>query len=326
MNFAQMIELEWEQLYATRTEEEFIRIKQKNFPTKFDEEFFFRGSGDDLCHIHHIYYVNGHVHRHSFFELMYVYRGHCHQIMGGEKIHMSAGDVCILNLQSEHHVYIEDKDTILINVLIKPELFEKSFLGLLSDNNLLSNFIVNSLYDERNRCDYLYFPASDSSSSLVSLVEQLIMEDMTKHICYKSAIECTLGMIFVEMARIRNRQFDADSAQNLGGHTITEVITYISEHYANISLTQIAEHFHYHPNYLSSLIKKFCGMSFSSFLMDYKIKNACRMLKNSDQSVSQIAELVGFEDRSYFNRAFKKQTGLSPTAYRTGGGEAGLRG
>jgi AraC-like DNA-binding protein len=58
------------------------------------------------------------------------------------------------------------------------------------------------------------------------------------------------------------------------------------------------------------------GTSFIDYLKDYRLAMAARLLSASDASILEIAEDVGFESLSYFNRAFKKRYGMTPTQYR----------
>ena len=58
------------------------------------------------------------------------------------------------------------------------------------------------------------------------------------------------------------------------------------------------------------------GKSPKEYLTEYRIKQACRLLKETDLSISAIAYSVGFENNLYFSKAFKKQKGLSPSEYR----------
>ena len=74
----------------------------------------------------------------------------------------------------------------------------------------------------------------------------------------------------------------------------------------------------YHPRYLSSLIQKGFGASFSRLLNDYRIKAACSLLQEGKQSITDIYLSVGFESQSSFNRNFKAIMGVTPLRYRQG--------
>lgn len=61
------------------------------------------------------------------------------------------------------------------------------------------------------------------------------------------------------------------------------------------------------------------GCSPSAYLTRYRIQRACQLLRHSGLSVGEVAASVGFEDRLYFSRAFRRETGRSPTEYRADG-------
>lgn len=73
-----------------------------------------------------------------------------------------------------------------------------------------------------------------------------------------------------------------------------------------MTLNSVANHFHYHPKYLSSLIRKYTSRSFSDILKDIKLQEICYYLKYTDMTIDEILEKTGYADRSYFNRMFKK--------------------
>ena len=58
------------------------------------------------------------------------------------------------------------------------------------------------------------------------------------------------------------------------------------------------------------------GVNFSKYLVQVRIENAEKLLINSDQSIYDISLEVGFNDYSYFSKAFKDAYGLSPKDYR----------
>ena len=91
----------------------------------------------------------------------------------------------------------------------------------------------------------------------------------------------------------------------------------IDENYSlKLSLTDIAMRVHLDPSYLSSLMRKHLGMSYSEYLTNVRIEQAKRLLANSSQKLSAIAETVGYPDQFYFNRLFKRVCGIAPGEYR----------
>lgn len=85
----------------------------------------------------------------------------------------------------------------------------------------------------------------------------------------------------------------------------------------DINISLLAEFFHYNKLYLGRLFKKEAGISVTDYINSQRIKYACWLLDNSDQSIISIASRVGFNNVTYFNRLFKSVHGISPTAYRS---------
>ena len=69
-------------------------------------------------------------------------------------------------------------------------------------------------------------------------------------------------------------------------------------------------------NYLSRLVKQSTGRSVGAWIDIVRIQRAKRLLSSTDLSIIDIAASVGVEDQSYFSRLFKKETGITPSAFR----------
>jgi len=70
-----------------------------------------------------------------------------------------------------------------------------------------------------------------------------------------------------------------------------------------------------HPGYLSALFKAETGISLTQYVRDKKITEAKNMLREADYSVSEIAEMLGFNSLSYFSKVFRQVSALSPREY-----------
>lgn len=98
---------------------------------------------------------------------------------------------------------------------------------------------------------------------------------------------------------------------------INKVIEYIESNYQkDIYLTEVAEKFHTSDKYLSSLFKDTIGIGFHEYLTSFRIERAKSLLIDTDLSVNQIGEMIGFTNYSTFFRLFKKYEGINPSQYR----------
>lgn len=94
------------------------------------------------------------------------------------------------------------------------------------------------------------------------------------------------------------------------------VMKYIAENYRDaISLEDLARVAHISVNYLSALFKKEIGISFRSYLVQYRIEKAIDILNEKDIPLYEVAELVGYFDYSQFSKMFKKVTGKTPNSF-----------
>lgn len=102
------------------------------------------------------------------------------------------------------------------------------------------------------------------------------------------------------------------------GESILEsVLDYIDHnYYRNLRLESIAPLFGYTSSYLGKLFKKKFGESFNSYLDSVRIESAKTLLKENQYKVYEISEKVGYKNRDYFHKKFKKYTGTTPAEYR----------
>ena len=113
---------------------------------------------------------------------------------------------------------------------------------------------------------------------------------------------------------------------------MAHVRRYLEDNYMfDLSLDSVGEILHISPAYLSAQLKRYQKMNFLDCLTELRINAAKELLADPFRSSAEVASMVGYEDASYFARAFKKRTGMTPTQYRRQAGrkakadpEAGL--
>lgn len=102
-----------------------------------------------------------------------------------------------------------------------------------------------------------------------------------------------------------------------GNETVAKAIALMEERYhEEITVVSVAEQVHLNPVYLSRLIKKETGETFSDILLRIRLDKASTLLKDMNVKIYEIAERVGFKDGRYFGQVFKKNFGMTPKEYR----------
>lgn len=105
----------------------------------------------------------------------------------------------------------------------------------------------------------------------------------------------------------------------ISNYIILKAISYIREHYAEgITLEEVARKLEITPEYLSTLFNREMNINFSTFIKEFRISHAKRLLKGTNLKIYEIAQKVGYQDPKYFNRVFKEVQGISPGEFREG--------
>ncbi|RXZ81317.1 response regulator [Paenibacillaceae bacterium] len=101
------------------------------------------------------------------------------------------------------------------------------------------------------------------------------------------------------------------------GRDIQAIRAHLDQFYhTNISLKEIAEHFHFSPQYISKKFRETYDTTIITYLTNRKIEKAKALLSHTKLSVYDISNQIGYEDENYFGKVFKKQTGVSALQYR----------
>jgi two-component system response regulator YesN len=102
------------------------------------------------------------------------------------------------------------------------------------------------------------------------------------------------------------------------GEFLARAIRYIHRHFSeNISLEEVAAEASLSPSYFSRIFKNEMKMSFTEYLNRVRIDESKRLLRNSSESLSEIASRCGFSDQSYYTKIFKKSLNISPGKFRS---------
>ena len=100
-------------------------------------------------------------------------------------------------------------------------------------------------------------------------------------------------------------------------HAIKTIVHYCSQNFTkDISLATLEEDLHLSKYYISHLFGEKLGIRFNDYVNSLRVSEACRLLRASDMNITEISGAAGFGTLRTFNRAFIKQTGMSPSEYK----------
>lgn len=163
------------------------------------------------------------------------------------------------------------------------------------------------------------FIANDSGNIRI-LSEMLINESYTKEYNSDVMINSYMVQILTEIYRLcnGNKKNEGNKYQNTySGLAIYHALRYIDRNYTEINnIKEISEKLSYSEYYLAHIFKEKIGVSIKQYITEKKIAEACNLIKNSNLSITEISEKLGYTTPHSFSQNFKKITGVSPTEYK----------
>lgn len=288
-------------------------------PPHFEDSFFLDTSEHKcapLITLRHNRYSPAIIHDHTFFELIYIYEGVCEQTISNNKKNLSMGDVCIIPPGIKHSVGVFD-DSIIFNCLIRKSTLHNIFFNFLNNPNILSAFFINNIYSE-NGNDYIIFHTG-IDYEIQRGVLYMYKESIEQSLYWDQMISYTLMLIFGLLIRNYEKSIELPTFMQKADVQRFALLQYVQDNFATITLNQVAEKFNYTPEYTSRLFKSTTGRSFTQILQQVRLERAQVLLQDTNLSVANIANQIGYETTENFIRIFKKQMHMTPTEYRRRG-------
>ncbi len=245
-------------------------------------------------------------HWHNSIEIIYVLKGSLQIKIDTDSFTLNEREVEIINSDESHEIQsLEDNKVLIFN--IDPFFFEKYYKDI---NNIF--FYTNSNDDEdQNGSEY---------EELKTLLSQMLCEYVQKLEDYDEEIEELLITLLYHLVNnfhyltYEKEELKEKTDQLARYHRISK---YIYNNYNNnITLQEIAKKEFLSTHYLSHEIKYATGYSFTDLINLTRIEESIKLLLDSDMSISEISDEIGFSHVRYFNKNFKYYFGCTPLQYR----------
>ncbi len=278
-----------------------------------DSFFFDMDSKHSICLQKHNCFSPPLLHQHTFFECIYVMEGTCTQSINGTTVMMRTGDICLIPPGVKHTISVFDK-SIIINILIRKTTFEDIFFNFIRTDNILSMFFINNIYSQHVN-DYIIFH-SGNDNTIYSIIINMYLEYVNEEPYSHAILNNALMILFAQLLRHYEETSELPPLVKKSDVQGFALIRFIQDNYTNVTLNDIAEKFHYTPEYTSKLIKDTTGFTFTKILSRIKLEHAIGLLCDTNISVANICHEVGYLNPEHFIRTFKKTYQMTPTEYR----------
>ena len=245
-------------------------------------------------------------HYHPEYELTYIVNGSGYRIVGNSYEYFSSGDLVLLGSNVPHTWTSKLQDDIPSEAVVIQ--FSKEFIAsFLSLNESKS---INSMLAASERG--IGFAIDEAlSSKIIAVTETTGMNRVLKLIALLDELSQK------PMNCIAPNAFHTIVSQK-SEVRINKVCLFIQNNFHHkIALKEVANLIHVTESNFCKFFKKATGKTYSDYINEIRINEACRLLAQSEKTINQIAFECGFETLSYFNRVFLSKKEVTPSKYRS---------
>ena len=255
------------------------------------------------------------LHWHNEMELIYIKKGNGIVSIDLNYHSVSQGDLVIVYPGRIHSITNSDNSRLEyeniifnINMLMPKEC----------DRNTFEYF--GHINNSDNNMTYIIRPADLHYREIISFIDEADKVCETFPAGFELKIRSCLYSFFFALHTYYSYTGGSEVSGSLFIDKMNKlklIIRYIENNYTHaVSIHDIADECHFSESHFMKFFKQCTGTSFISYLNDYRLLIASRMLTSTDLSVTQIASECGFDNISYFNRCFKKKYGTAPSKMR----------
>ena len=244
-------------------------------------------------------------HYHPEYELTYILKGSGYRIVGNSYAYFGPGDLVLLGSNLPHTWSSKLQEDAPSEAIVIQ--FSKAFMASFLELNESSS--IKSMLEFSDRG--LSFATDEALvAELIALTEPDGMDRVLKLIAILDALSKKPTTLIAPNAfhTIVSKKSEM---------RINKVCLFIQNNFSQkIALKEVADLIYLTESNFCKFFKKATGKTYSDYLNEIRINEACRLLAQSEKTISQIAFECGFETLSYFNSVFRHKKGSTPSVYR----------
>jgi AraC-like DNA-binding protein/mannose-6-phosphate isomerase-like protein (cupin superfamily) len=234
-------------------------------------------------------------HLHIHIEFFYLLEGRTRAFVDSEEYVVEAGDLLVVFPNRVHRFEEIERERYLLFIVHPDQMPE------------LSHVFVKQT--PTSAC----IRHADEHPILLSLMRALAQTIRTPSPWQEISIRGLFLALFGHMLPL----LDLTEPRGEDSHAIREIVNYCTAHFqSDLSLETLEEALHLNRYYISHLFSHKLSIRFNDYVNSLRVSDACRLLRQTDLSITEIGSRSGFNTLRTFNRSFMKQMGLSPSEYR----------
>ncbi len=250
-------------------------------------------------------------HSHSWFEIQYVYSGHCTEIVNGTPLTVSEGQLLCLDTDVLHSVAAAEENDIIINLLIHKDYCKKYLSNPFANEDAVTHFFSSLLSDRINHNRYLIIR---ENPALHFFLRYLMCQYFSPTVTSGMVYENTIALILAEMTALSENETFAGTSLN--ADNIAQILQYLRSNFRTCTLQSVSDFFKISTSHLTKLVKNQTGMTYKQLVQHLKLSCAENLLLNTQMPIDVICHEAGYENQSHFYKLFFQKHGCTPKEYR----------
>lgn len=256
-----------------------------------------------------------HVHWHEHIEIIYMLEGEAVFNIGNESSPSAKGDILFINKGCFHSGYSINNSTVEYYAIVFNAVLLKRWVYDTFSEKFIFPFIDGQiLLPAKVLRDTLFY------KSLQGILTNLVLEFEQRETGFEIYIKAYLSMLFTSIFRYAGPQIqevEKRRTHNINVERFRKLFLYLEENfYKRILVKEAADIVNMSTYHFCKTFKKVTGKTFIEFLNLFRVNEAEKLLGNTNMSVTEVAEQVGFCNTNYFDKVFKQVKGYPPSQCR----------
>lgn len=277
-------------------------------PRSFSSDFPF-----NIFRVRHTSRISKRTHRREFWKITYIVSGKCQMLINGTLYPVAPGTLYLVHPEDETTYILKPGQSVTVyNVLFLPGMLDFGLREMNNDFSFFSIFAPHLNDTLRRQREQLYI--LDSNREIAAIFSHLEAEFKQARFNYQMVIKMELLKLLALIIRLGARKLKAN--RNAG--IVAYIDTLIEENYGReLDYTALAREIGVTQSHLCRLYQRTRGRSIRQHLLTRRLQVAReKLLSEPTRTISEICFDCGFNDLSYFYRAFKKVTRFNPGDFR----------
>ncbi|MBE5909876.1 AraC family transcriptional regulator [Pseudobutyrivibrio sp.] len=248
------------------------------------------------------------LHWHEDVEFIYIKKGRGIIVIDGSEYDVEKGDIAFIVPGNVHGIFQYQDDSMEYeNILFNGKMFSSSL------DDFYDTFLL-PFFENTVEIPKIFRKGVTGYESLKKYLDANDNISSHREGAWGLAIKGNLYLLLFNLVTLYEEKINSKNNKRID--KLKPVIKHVELHYSEpITVAEMAALAGFSESHFMRFFKETFGVSFITYLNDYRLSMAARMLLSTEETILEISQQVGFENLSHFNRQFKKKYNKTPSQY-----------